>query len=187
MSQRVLELALDAVACAVGSGSIAPPPTLTVIDYSRPSIEPRLWVFNLSTGALLFKELVAHGKNSGENLTRRFSDELNSLQSSLGLFVTEGSYVGSNGYSLRLNGLEPRFNQRARERAIVMHGAPYVDAQARLRSGPARAQLGLPGASTGDCSAGHRHHPRRQRDLPYYPEADWLNSSRFLGGCRAAT
>src|SRR5262245_29824046 len=109
-SPKVLNLALSAVACATSSGAIQRPPTLSVIDSSRPSVEPRLWVFDLRSGELLFKELVAHGKNSGENIATRFSDDMNSLTSSLGLFVARDTYEGKNGYSLRLDGLEPGFN-----------------------------------------------------------------------------
>ena len=126
VSREVLDLAISAVSCAVNSGDIERPRTLTVIDYSLPSVEPRLWVFDVATGKLLFKELVAHGRNTGENMATQFSDTPDSHQTSIGLFVTADTYVGSNGYSLRLDGLEPGFNGRARERAIVMHGAPYV-------------------------------------------------------------
>ena len=68
ISPDVLSLALRAVQCGVASGDLHAPPTLTVIDYSRPSVEPRLWVYDLKTGKLLFKELVAHGRNTGENM-----------------------------------------------------------------------------------------------------------------------
>ena len=103
----------------------------------------------MSTGELLFKELVAHGRNTGDNLATRFSNELDSRQTSLGLFVTDDTYVGSNGYSLRLDGLDVGFNDRARDRAIVMHGAPYVDRAARGDAGPPRPQLGMPCAAHG--------------------------------------
>ena len=88
VSPDVLNLALGAVTCAVNAGDIAAPPTLTLIDYSRPSTEPRLWVFDLRSGQVRFRELVAHGKGTGENLAEHFSDSMNSHQSSLGLFVT---------------------------------------------------------------------------------------------------
>lgn len=186
VSPDVLEMALNAVTCAVDSGAIAPPPTLTLIDYSRPSTEPRLWVFDLRTGAIKFHELVAHGKGTGENLARQFSDQMNSHQSSLGLFVTGDTYVGSNGYSLRLDGLEPGFNGRARERAIVMHGAPYVD--------PATAaKQGRLGRSWG-CPALREAVARQVIDFvrsggvifSYYPDDRWLQQSRFLN-CHATT
>jgi L,D-transpeptidase catalytic domain len=183
ISPHVLELALGAVQCGVASGDLDAPPTLTVIDYSRPSVEPRLWVFDLKTGALLFKELVAHGRNTGENMATNFSDAMNSHQSSLGLFVTGDTYVGSNGYSLRLDGREPGFNARARDRAIVMHGAPYVNAKLA-------AAQGRIGRSWG-CPALREAVARDVIDtirgggviFSYYPDAKWLAASRFLNGC----
>jgi hypothetical protein len=183
VSPEVLTLALRAIQCATKTGDLAAPPTLTLIDYSRPSVEPRLWVFDLDSGRLLFKELVAHGRNTGDNLATRFSDEMNSHQSSLGLFVTADTYVGSNGYSLRLDGLEPGFNGRARDRAIVMHGAPYVD-------GALSAAQGRIGRSWG-CPALREAVARDVIDtirgggviFSYYPDDTWLTRSRFLAGC----
>ena len=186
VSPDVLELALTATSCAATSGAIEAPPTLTVIDYSRPSVEPRLWVFDLRSGEMRFRELVAHGKGTGENLAQHFSDGMNSHQTSLGLFVTRDTYVGSNGYSLRLDGLEPGFNGRARERAIVMHGAPYVDAAFAAKQGRLGRSWGCPAL---------RQAVARQvidfvRDggviFSYYPDSGWLKSSRFLNGCRTA-
>lgn len=176
----LLSLALKAVACATATGEIAPPPTLTLIDYSRPSTERRLWVFDLETGRMLFSELVAHGRNTGENMAERFSDALNSHQSSLGLFVARDTYVGSNGYSLRLDGLEPGFNGRARERAIVMHGAPYVNAALASKQGRIGRSWGCPAVR----EAVARKIIDTVRDggviFSYYPEESWLSESRFL-------
>src|SRR5688500_11283600 len=85
ISPEVLNLALNAVNCGVERGDIAPPPTLTVIDYSKPSVEARLWVFDMKRRKLLFNELVAHGRNTGKNMSEHFSDTMNSRQSSIGL------------------------------------------------------------------------------------------------------
>jgi len=74
----------------------------------------------------LFNSLVAHGKNTGEEFARKFSNTESSLQSSLGFYVTESTYNGSNGFSLKLHGMDKGFNDRALQRAIVMHGADYV-------------------------------------------------------------
>jgi hypothetical protein len=186
VSPDVLHLALGAIECATASGDITTPPTLTLIDYSRPSVEPRLWVFDLETGRLLFKELVAHGRNSGENMATRFSDDMNSHQSSLGLFVTSDTYVGSNGYSLRLDGLEPGFNGRARDRAIVMHGAPYVDASLSASQGRLGRSWGCPALR--EAVARDVINTIRGGGVifSYYPDQDWLAKSRFLGGCSHA-
>ena len=180
VSTDVLRLALDAVQCGVRSGDLAPPPTLTLIDYSIPSTRPRLWVFDLHSGAMLFNELVAHGKGTGDNLAEHFSDDMNSHESSLGLFVTADTYIGNNGYSLRLDGLEPGFNSHARERAIVMHGASYVSADFASKQGRLGRSWGCPALSAAVA--------RRVIDtvrgggvvFSYYPDPVWLAQSRFL-------
>ncbi len=140
----VLELALHASQCAQHKGLVDHFERLAVIDYNRPSTEPRLWVFDLRTPALLYTEHVAHGRGSGENHARAFSNMDGSHQSSLGLFAAAETYHGTNGYSLRLDGLEPGINDRARERAIVMHGAPYVDPLQALRQGRLGRSFGCP-------------------------------------------
>ncbi len=183
VSPDVLQLALGAVTCAVAQGDIDPPRTLTLIDYSRPSLEPRLWVFDLTDGRLLFKELVAHGRNTGDNMATQFSDSLNSYQSSIGLFVARDTYVGSNGYSLRLDGLEPGFNGRARERAIVMHGAPYVNAVTGASQGRLGRSLGCPALREAIARDVIDTLQGGGIVFSYYPDADWLRDSRFLGGC----
>jgi hypothetical protein len=128
LSPRALAAALDAVACARSRGVAGRGDLLTVIDYSLPSTAPRLWVLDLARGKVLFHELVAHGAGSGDNYATRFSNAPDSRQSSLGLFLTGGTYEGGNGYSLKLNGLDPGVNDRAEERRVVMHGAWYVSA-----------------------------------------------------------
>ncbi|HKW02330.1 MAG TPA: murein L,D-transpeptidase catalytic domain family protein [Vicinamibacterales bacterium] len=131
-SQTVLDAAQTAYQHAIDLGVVVNPRLLTVIDYSRPSTEPRLWVLDLVSHAILQRELVAHGKGSGENVATSFSNDEGSHKSSLGLFVTGATYTGQNGYSLRLRGLDPGVNDRAYARDIVMHGAAYVsDAIAR--------------------------------------------------------
>jgi hypothetical protein len=185
VSSDILTLALGAVACATSSGEIAPPPTLTLIDYSLPSVKPRLWVFDMDSGKILFKELVAHGRNTGENIATRFSDAMNSHASSLGLFVTRDTYVGRNGYSLRLDGLEPGFNGRARERAIVMHGSRYVSAESAARLGRIGRSWGCP--ALGEAVARKVINTVRGGGVifSYYPDSAWLKRSRFLNGCEA--
>lgn len=176
----VLALALGAARCATASGEVDAPSTLTIIDYSKASTEPRMWVLDLEARALLYEELVAHGQGSGGNFATKFSNNPDSHQTSIGLFVTEGTYVGRNGYSLRLEGLDRGFNDRARERAIVMHGAPYVSAEVSK-------DLGRLGRSHG-CPAVREPIARQLIDrvkggslvFAYYPDTAWLRSSTFL-------
>jgi hypothetical protein len=186
VSVNVLTMALNAVQCAVTSGDIDAPPTLTVIDYSLPSTQPRLWVFDMRSGMMLYSELVAHGKGTGENLAAHFSDDMNSHQSSLGLFVTRDTYVGSNGYSLRLDGLEPGFNSRARERAIVMHGAGYVNAEFAAKQGRLGRSWGCPALR--EAVAHDVIDTVRGGGVifSYYPDQKWLTTSRFLNCGRDA-
>jgi hypothetical protein len=182
-----VQLAARAVECGVASGDITVPPTLTVIDYSRPSTDPRLWVFDVASGRLLFKELVAHGRGTGENMAEHFSDTMDSHQSSLGLFVARDTYVGHNGYSLRLDGLEPGFNARARERAIVMHGAPYVEANFAAKQGRLGRSWGCPALRE---AVAHDIIDTVQGGgviFSYYPDSNWLKRSRFLNCGDAAT
>jgi hypothetical protein len=144
LSPKLLRAALDAVSCARTRGVSGRRDLLTVIDYSRPSTEPRLWVLDLKRGKVLFHELVAHGAGSGDNYATQFSNTMDSRQTSLGLFLTEGTYEGGNGYSLRLRGLDAGVNDLAEERNIVMHGAWYVSAQHAREHGRLGRSWGCP-------------------------------------------
>jgi hypothetical protein len=144
INPQVLAAALEASAAAVSRGDAAEPATLTVIDYSRPSTEKRMWVYDLRSRTLLYEELVSHGRGSGRTIATAFSNEPDSHMSSLGLFRTGEAYVGSNGYSLRLDGLDAGVNDRARDRAIVIHGAPYVNADLARANGYLGRSWGCP-------------------------------------------
>jgi hypothetical protein len=120
---------------------------LTIIDYTLPSAEPRLWVMDLSTDSVLAHELVAHGRGSGNAVATRFSNRVGSNQTSLGAFLTAATYHGSHGLSLRLQGLEAGQNDRAMERAIVIHGAWYVSPEIVESQGRLGRSLGCPALS----------------------------------------
>lgn len=99
---------------------------LTIVDYSQPSVMKRMYVIDLKTNQLLMKIWVAHGHNSGNLTSNYFSNQPESLESSLGVFVTEGIYHGSHGESMILNGIEKNINDNAKNRRLVVHAAPYV-------------------------------------------------------------
>lgn len=99
---------------------------LTLVDFSLSSNLKRLWVIDLSTNTILYNSLVAHGRNSGDEFAKNFSNKGESFQSSLGFYATGEIYNGKHGRSLRLDGLEKGVNDNARSRAVVMHGADYV-------------------------------------------------------------
>lgn len=186
IDQRVLQLALSAASCAVRSGNVQNPKTLTVIDYSRPSTARRLWVFDLLSHNLLFEELVAHGQGSGGNVPSVFSNEPDTHASSLGLFVTSDTYVGRNGYSLRLLGLDRGFNDHALARAIVMHGAAYVSDLVSRALGRMGRSWGCPALREGIARTLIDKIKGGNLVFAYYPDERWLKSSKYLGQCRAA-
>lgn len=176
----VIALALQARQCALRAGAAMGAGTLGVIDYTRPSTRPRLWVFDLDRSRLLYSEYVAHGRGSGGNFATRFSNDDGSLQSSLGLFRTAETYVGDNGYSLRLDGLEPGINDRARDRALVMHGAWYVDPLLARTQGRIGRSLGCPALRPTVAHALIDTLKHGQLLFAYYPDARWLRESPLL-------
>lgn len=117
---------------------------LTIVDFSQPSTHERCYIIDIQNQKLLFRTHIAHGRNSGDNYATKFSNKPGSYKSSLGFYRTESTYTGKNGYSLILEGLEPGINDRAKERAIVIHGAPYCDPQIIKYAGRLGRSLGCP-------------------------------------------
>ncbi len=99
---------------------------LTLVDFGLSSNCKRLWVIDLDKNLVLFHTLVAHGRNTGEEFANQFSNQAESFKSSIGFYATGEIYNGKHGMSLKLDGLEKGLNDKARERAVVMHGADYV-------------------------------------------------------------
>ena len=117
---------------------------ITIIDYSLPSNQKRLWVLDLVEIKVLHHCLVSHGRNSGEIMAEIFSNKPGSYASSPGFYTTGETYFGKHGYSLRLNGIENGINDKARERAIVIHGADYVSSEFIEKNGRLGRSLGCP-------------------------------------------
>jgi hypothetical protein len=186
LDPQVLALALRASSCAARRGLVPDPGHLTVIDYSRPSTEPRLWTFDLGRRVLLYEELVAHGRGSGENEAVRFSNRPGSHQTSLGLFVTLDTYLGRHGRSLRLHGLEPGVNDLALERAIVIHGAGYVSRSFAALNGRLGRSFGCPALALEVAQRLIEHIRGGTPLFAYYPDPTWLRRSTFLGRCEDA-
>ena len=122
----LLQTALAGYEILVKDNSISRPEVITIIDFSLQSDRERLWVLDLNQGKVLFHCLVSHGRNSGELMAENFSNTPGSNESSPGFYVTGETYIGKHGLSLALDGLEAGINDKARERAIVIHGADYV-------------------------------------------------------------
>jgi L,D-transpeptidase catalytic domain len=177
---NVLELAMNAAERAAKKGLVRKTNLLTVIDYSLPSTQPRLFVFDLAAKKLLYRELVAHGKNSGGVVPNFFSNEHGSEATSLGLFVTADTYNGSNGYSLRLKGLEAGINDAAFSRAIVMHGAYYVSKEAIKALGRLGRSWGCPAVRPEVAKEIINTIRGGSAIFAYYPEKRWLTQSAYL-------
>lgn len=180
----VLGKALSAMQCAISRGARSAR-NLAVIDFSLPSSEQRLWIFDLEQRRLLLRELVAHGQGSGGNRATSFSNVEGSHQSSIGLFRTAESYTGRHGYSLRMDGLEPGINDAARERAIVIHGADYVAPDWIDRQGRIGRSLGCPAVPREVADTVVDSLKDGQFLFSYYPDPGWLASSGYLN-CQPA-
>ncbi|WPR76388.1 murein L,D-transpeptidase catalytic domain family protein [Algoriphagus sp. NG3] len=117
---------------------------LTVIDFSLPSTAKRMWIIDPEKGEVLLHSVVSHGRNSGDLMAKAFSNQPESFKSSLGFYTTAETYSGKHGYSLRLDGLERGFNDQARNRAIVIHGADYAREEFAKSVGRLGRSLGCP-------------------------------------------
>lgn len=182
LDSQVLSTALSAMQCALNNGA-EPAKRLAVIDFSLPSSEKRLWIFDLHSKKLLINDFVAHGNRSGDNFATSFSNTNGSHQSSIGLFRTSESYQGKHGYSLRMDGLEPGFNDRARERAIVIHPADYVNPAWIKSQGRIGRSQGCPAVRPEIARTVIDKLKGGQFMFSWYPDQQWLQSSIYLN-CR---
>ncbi|HVU96140.1 MAG TPA: murein L,D-transpeptidase catalytic domain family protein [Puia sp.] len=121
---------------------------LSICDFSQSSSNQRLYVIDVKNRRMLYRTFVAHGINSGEEYASSFSNRMESCKSSLGFYVTTGTYTGINGYSLRISGVDPGFNDNALKRAIVIHGAGYVSQRILKKYGVMGTTFGCPAIPT---------------------------------------
>ncbi|GAB4093470.1 murein L,D-transpeptidase catalytic domain family protein [Flaviaesturariibacter terrae] len=154
---------------------------LTIVDFSQPSSKKRMYILNMATGEVLFNTYVAHGRNSGLDYAEHFSNSPESLESSLGFYVTKGTYSGKHGLSLRLSGLEEGWNSNAESRAVVVHGAEYI--------GSSRSDAAYMGRSWG-CPAVPQAQASKVINMIkngtalfiYHPTQQYLASSKLING-----
>lgn len=117
---------------------------LSICDFSQSSSHQRLYVIDVRNRRMLYRTYVAHGINSGEEYASSFSNRMESCKSSLGFYVTTGTYTGINGLSLRIEGLDKGFNDNASRRSIVIHGASYVSLRILHKYGVMGTTFGCP-------------------------------------------
>jgi len=155
---------------------------LTIVDFSRSSREKRLFVLDLKKQELAYQSVVAHGRNSGYEYASSFSNKPSSNKSSLGFYVTRGTYKGSNGYSLRLEGTEVGINHLAMARAIVMHGADYANESIINKKGYLGRSLGCPAVPQKLNKKIIDKIKEGNVLFVYYPDANYLKRSKLLNG-----
>lgn len=153
---------------------------LTIIDYSLPSNQKRLWVIDMKNNNILFNTFVAHGENTGEEYAQYFSNEENSHKSSLGLFKTGLAYHGKYGISLKLFGLEKEFNSNAFQRGIVLHGGKYVSQSYVDSTGTIGRSHGCPVVSNDDVINIINTIKNTSLVFVFSPDEQWINTSKYL-------
>lgn len=179
LSIEALQYAYKGYLNLVAQGAVQNAGVLTVCDFSQPSNKKRMYILDVKNFKVLLNTYVAHGKNSGLNTAERFSNNIESLQSSLGFYVTKNTYTGKHGLSLRLDGRERGFNDNAEARAVVVHGAEYI--------GDQRRGAGYMGRSFG-CPAVPQQHAAKVINyikggtclFIYHPSTTYLNGSKLL-------
>ena len=148
LSKEAYEFTLKGIHELQAKGELVNDSIVTICDFTRPSSEKRLYIIDLRNYRVLFNTWVAHGRNSGKEMAASFSNTLSSYKSSLGFYRTGDTYMGGNGYSLKLHGLEKGINDKALERAIVLHGADYVSPSFLQSNGFMGRSYGCPAVST---------------------------------------
>ena len=177
----VLFLAMKGLRTLVMQNQVKKDSLLSIIDYSLPSSSERFFVINLARKCLVYKTLVAHGRNSGELYAMRFSNKIRSHQSALGFYITGNPYMGGQGYSMILNGIDTGYNDQARMRSIVIHGADYATENYVKHYGRLGRSFGCP-ALPPDVN-------KEIIDLikegsvvfGFYPDSNYFNQSVVLG------
>jgi hypothetical protein len=144
LSKEAFNYALEGYNYLLSTGKLNNDNILSVVDFSLPSSKKRLFVIDMENGKLLYNTYVAHGRNSGKVYANEFSNSPESFKSSLGFYITKGTYTGKHGYSLQLEGEEKGINDNALSRAIVIHSASYVNENVAKRQGYVGRSLGCP-------------------------------------------
>lgn len=182
LTSEVFQLALTGHRKLVAAGQLENSGILTIVDFSQSSKNKRMYVIDFREHKLLFNTLVAHGRNTGEEYAKKFSNELGTLKSSLGFFVTKNHVMGATvGLSLIIQGVEKGFNDNAISRQIIMHGAEYATEDFIRKTGRLGRSYGCPSLppdlikpvidiiENGSCL------------FIYYPDPDYLQKSTLLG------
>ncbi|MBA2746056.1 MAG: murein L,D-transpeptidase catalytic domain family protein [Flavisolibacter sp.] len=179
LERDALDRAIKGYESLVEKGIVRNAQYLTVIDFSQPLVNRRFYLIDVENQELVLNTFVMHGKNSGSEMAEKFSNKLNSNQSSLGFYVTKQSYNGSRGYSLRLAGLEKEFNSNAEARGVVLHGSQYINEQ-RASAGKVERSLGCPAIPQSENLDVINRIKEGSLLFIYYPDEKYLQRSQVL-------
>lgn len=160
---------------------------LTILDFTKSSRFRRMWIIDMKNQKLVRRELVAHGKNSGHDMVTSFSNKLHSNQSSMGFYVTDAPYIGANGISMLINGMDNGYNDQARNRAVVMHGADYVNPKTMNSNGRLGRSFGCPAVEREKAQEIIDYVKNGSCLFIYYKDNKYLTSSKWLNLGNATT
>lgn len=179
IDRHVLMIAKTAIKKAKKNLGINAKPIVTIVDFSKPSTDKRLWVIDTSNNKVIFNTWVAHGRNSGFLNSTKFSNRPSSNQSSLGVYITKGKYHGKHGLSVVLEGLEPEFNSNARSRGIIMHSASYASRNFLRSNGRLGRSLGCFSLDPEIGKEIMNYIYSNTLIVAYYPDEYWLKNSEL--------
>ena len=181
LSNEVFQLALIGHHKLEAQGKLENPNILTIVDFSQTSKNRRLYVIDCREQKLLFNTLVAHGRNTGDEYAKHFSNETGTLKSSLGFYITKKHITGSTvGYSLVLEGIEKGFNDNAAHRQIIMHGATYATEDFIKKNGRLGRSFGCPSLPPDLIQPVVETIENGSCLFIYYPDPTYLRTSSFL-------
>jgi len=180
LNQDAFVMAMKGYQRLLKAGKIHNKQVITIIDYSVSSLRKRLFVVDLEKGQVIYNTYVAHGMNSGKEYARKFSNSLQSLQSSLGFYVTRNTYTGKNGVALKLDGMEKGINDNAFRRGIVLHGAPYVNEPYCRHQGYMGRSEGCPAVPQKETMPIIQSIRNGSAVFVYYPSQQYLGKSKLL-------
>jgi len=182
LSEKAFDYAYKGYQRLVKKQRLANPGILAICDFSQPSNKKRLYVLDLTNNKVLLTSYVAHGRGSGAEYAMRFSNRSRSHQSSLGFYTTSSIYYGEHGLSLRLQGLEPGFNNLAMKRNIVVHGATYISDDYLNTNKYMGRSYGCPAVPEDECAEIIELIKNGSCFFIYHPTKKYLQTSKILNG-----
>lgn len=181
LAHQVFELALQGHKKLAADGKLENPNILTIVDFSQSSRNKRMYVLDLESQTMVHHSLVAHGRNTGDEFAKNFSNIDGSWQSSLGFYVTRGTNMGASvGFSLIVEGLEKGFNDNAQRRQIIVHGAEYATENFIQRTGRLGRSFGCPAVPPENIRPIVNTIQNGTCLFIYFPDDTYLNSSNIL-------